>query len=84
VKPKSIRVGDATPKGYLLDDLTDAFGRYLATPAATSATTSKSLMNGSNAPPPRALDVADAESAETSWELADVADVALSDGEGAR
>jgi hypothetical protein len=84
VKPKSIRVGDSTPKGYLLDDLTDAFARYLATPAATSATTSKSLMNGANPPPPRALDVADAESAETSWEFADVADVALGDGEDAR
>jgi hypothetical protein len=84
VKPKSIRVGDSTPKGYLLDDLTDAFARYLATPAATSATTSKSLMNGSNAPPPRAVDVADAESAETSWEFADVADVALGDGEDVR
>lgn len=84
VKPRSIRVGDATPKGYLLDDLADAFARYLAAPAATSATTSKSLVNGSNAPPPHAFDVADAESAETPWEFADVADVALDGGGGAR
>ena len=41
-------VGDATPEGYLRDDLADAFGRYLAVPAATSATTSKSLVNASN------------------------------------
>ncbi len=81
VKPKSIRVGDATPKGYLLDDLRDAFARYLAAPAATSATTSKSFMNGSNASPPQRLDVADGESGETSWEIADVADVALGGNE---
>ena len=72
VKPKSIRVGDATPKGYLLDDLADAFARYLAAPAATSATTAKSFVNDSNAPPPQPLDVADAESEETPREIADV------------
>ena len=83
VKPKSIRVGDATPKGYLLDDLTDAFARYLVSPAATSATTSKSLVNASNEPPPRALAVADAETEETPWDYADVADVALDGDEGA-
>ena len=83
VKPKSIRVGDATPKGYLFDDLTDAFARYLAPPAATSATTSKTLVNGSNAPPPHGPDVADAETEETPWDYADVADVALDGDEAA-
>lgn len=81
--PKSIRIGDATPKGYLRDDLADAFARYLAAPAATSATTSKSLVNASIGPPPRALDVADAENEETSWDYADVADVALDSDEAA-
>jgi hypothetical protein len=84
VKPKSIRVGDATPKGYLLDDLTDAFARYLASPAATSATTSKSLVNGSNAPPPRVSDVADPEAEERPWNFADVADVAPDGDEAPR
>jgi putative DNA primase/helicase len=83
VKPKSIRIGDATPKGYLRDDLADVFARYLAVPAATSATSSKSLVNASNAPPPRALDVADAETEETPWDYADVADVALDGDEAA-
>ena len=83
VKPKSIRIGDATPKGYLRDDLADAFARYLAVPAATSATTSKSLVNASNDPPPRALDVAGAETNETPWDYADVADVALDGDEAA-
>jgi Protein of unknown function (DUF3631) len=32
IRPKSIRVGDGTPKGYTLDDLQDAFARYLAQP----------------------------------------------------
>jgi hypothetical protein len=81
VKPKSIRIGDATPKGYLRDDLADAFARYLAAPAATSATTSESLVNASNAPPPHALDVADAEPDKRPWEYADVADVAPDDRE---
>jgi hypothetical protein len=32
IKPKSIRVGDGTPKGYTLEDLQDAFARYLPEP----------------------------------------------------
>lgn len=39
---KSIRIGDATPKGYTKEDLWDAWSRYLGGPAnesATSATT---------------------------------------------
>ena len=78
-----VRVGVATPKGYLRDDLADAFARYLAVPAATSATTSKSLVNAANDPAPRTLDVADAETVETPWDYADVADVALDGDEAA-
>ena len=66
-----------------MDDLADAFARYLALPAATSATTSKSLVNAPNATPPRALDVADAETEETPRNYADVADVALDSDEAA-
>jgi hypothetical protein len=32
IKPKSIRLGDGTPKGYALGDLHDAFARYLPEP----------------------------------------------------
>jgi hypothetical protein len=81
VKPKSIRVGDATPKGYLRDDLADAFARYLAAPAATSATTSESLVNATNPPPPHDVAVAEAETDERPWDYGDVADVALDDRE---
>jgi putative DNA primase/helicase len=35
IKPGTIRVGNATPKGYLLADLSDAFGRYLPDPRIT-------------------------------------------------
>jgi hypothetical protein len=41
VRSKSIRVGDATPKGYTREDLYDAWGRYLGPSpngSATSAT----------------------------------------------
>src|SRR6185436_11582717 len=76
VKPKSIRIGAATPKGYLRDDLADAFARYLAAPAATSATTSESLVNVANLSPPHDMGVADVETGERPWDYADVADVA--------
>jgi len=33
---KTIRVGDATPKGYAVADFTDAFSRYLASESATT------------------------------------------------
>jgi hypothetical protein len=32
IKPKSIRLGDGTPKGYALEDLQDTFVRYLPGP----------------------------------------------------
>jgi len=31
VKPKGIRIGAGTPRGYRLADLSDAFSRYLPT-----------------------------------------------------
>jgi putative DNA primase/helicase len=35
IKPDSIRIGPATPKGYLLEWFEDAFRRYLPDPSAT-------------------------------------------------
>ena len=61
VPPRRTVTGDATPKGYLRDDLADAFARYLAAPAATSATTSESLVNAANPSPPHDVAVAEAE-----------------------
>jgi hypothetical protein len=61
--------------------LADAFARYLAAPAATSATTSESLANGANPSPPHDLGVAEAETDERPWDYADVADVAPDDRE---
>ena len=33
IKPNSIRIGDATPKGYMRKDFDDVFARYLPSPA---------------------------------------------------
>lgn len=33
ISPKTVRVGDATPRGYLREDFKDAFSRYLRHPA---------------------------------------------------
>ena len=36
IRPKTIRVGNATPKGYALDACQDAFQRYLSSPSPPS------------------------------------------------
>jgi putative DNA primase/helicase len=76
IKPGTIRVGDATPKGYLLSDLADAFGRYLPDGSATSATTSKLLDNQVEFDPPQAPLLAGFENGRNRLDFADVADVA--------
>ena len=38
VRPTTIRVGDATPKGYRREDLADAWSRYLPDTPETCAT----------------------------------------------
>jgi putative DNA primase/helicase len=76
IKPGTIRVGDATPKGYVLGDLVDAFGRYLPERSATSATTSKLLDKQVVLDPPQALSGNDHETGRNRLDFADVADVA--------
>jgi hypothetical protein len=76
IKPGTIRVGDATPKGYLLADLTDAFGRYLPNAAATPATTSNSLDNLAEFDPPHRTSADPVENGRNRLDFADVADVA--------
>jgi hypothetical protein len=68
IKPKSIRMGDGTPKGYALEDLHDAFARYLPEP--------QQAQQAQRAEPPsphRTGDVAD---------VADVADMSSMEASG--
>jgi putative DNA primase/helicase len=76
IKPGTIRVSDSTPKGYLLADLTDAFGRYLPEGSATSATTSNSLDKFVEFDPPQPTSGDPVEIARNPLDFADVADVA--------
>jgi putative DNA primase/helicase len=76
IKPGTIRVGDATPKGYVLGDLTDAFGRYLPDGPATSATSVNSLDNLVESDPPQATSSDAVENGRNRLDFADVADVA--------
>jgi putative DNA primase/helicase len=76
IKPGTIRVGDATPKGYLLADLTDAFARYLPDGSATSATASTSLDNFVESDPPHPTSGDPFENGRNRLDFADVADVA--------
>lgn len=77
IKPGTIRIGETTPKGYVLDDLSDAFDRYLpATGAATSATTSKLLDNLIEIDPPQGVPDEVDEIGRNRLDFADVADVA--------
>ncbi|WNM29529.1 DUF3631 domain-containing protein [Streptomyces sp. Li-HN-5-11] len=49
IRPRGIRVGSGTPKGYYADDLADAWARYCPPPpekSATSATSATSQVNG--------------------------------------
>jgi Protein of unknown function (DUF3631) len=43
IKPKVVRVGEATPRGYHREDLHDAWSRYLPPLSATSATSATPL-----------------------------------------
>jgi hypothetical protein len=55
IKPKSIRMGNGTPKGYALEDLHDAFARYL--PAEPQQ--AQRAQRAEPPPPHRTGDVAD-------------------------
>ncbi|MET8780226.1 DUF3631 domain-containing protein [Streptomyces sp. NPDC004589] len=49
IKPRGIRVGSTTPKGYYAEDLSDAWARYCPPPpgeSATSATSATPQVNG--------------------------------------
>lgn len=46
IKPKGIRVGSTTPKGYYAEDLTDAWNRYCRPNPQASATSATPQVNG--------------------------------------
>jgi hypothetical protein len=83
VKPRTIRVGNSTPKGYAKADLHDAWARYLPPPpdrSATSATSATSPINQAS----DVADVTDNPSFVADNDVADVADgVAQDDTEKA-
>jgi putative DNA primase/helicase len=81
IKPGTIRVGDATPKGYVLGDLADAFGRYLPDGSATSATASKLLDNQPEFHPPQPPFGEGHGNGRNRLDFADVADVAARSAE---
>jgi hypothetical protein len=73
VKPKVIRVGDQTPRGYRAEDLRDAWERYIpfSSPEAQQA------QQAQHATPSAT------ENPRNHGDVADVADVALVEGRGA-
>ena len=60
IKPKVIRIGDSTPRGYARESFHDAWQAYLAPPLAeTSATSATSETDGKNPSRFNAKNVAD-------------------------
>lgn len=69
IKSKDVRIGTTAKKGYDRADFEDAFGRYLAKPAATSATTlqpSNGAASSWNLSATRTCSVADTKALEPS------------------
>lgn len=82
VRPRTVRLGDATPKGYLRDQLEDAFQRYLAsdpTPSRHTATTRSGSGIAAKIDPQQDLRVAVAKSGANPHGKRDVAAVAAED-----
>ena len=78
VKPKAIRVGDATPRGYLASDFEEVFARYL-TPSEVQhpqqANNGAGLGDFSKRNTTRAVALhGEAANPHESWDVADVAD----------
>ena len=95
IKSKTIRVGEATPKGYASADFHDAWSRYLSSPdksatSATSATATQLQAVGVRKDVADVADVSDTVALDRCEKLnghnsvADVADVAQLAGDGQR
>jgi Protein of unknown function (DUF3631) len=73
VKPKVIRIGEGTHRGYLAEDLREQWRRYLSVPEkCVTSETSETRTNGETAERP--------ESRETAASVTDVTDVTLNLG----
>lgn len=59
IAPRTIRTGDNTPKGYLLEQFTDPFSRYLPLRSSTSPQTALGAGLRVICDPPQKADVAD-------------------------
>lgn len=60
IRPKTVRNGEDTPKGYDKDQFTDAFARYLKAPESTTPEKLLQHRNASSDPTSDATDIADA------------------------
>ena len=80
IKPKVIRVGDATPRGYTAEDLYDAWVTYLPPSpddtSATSATSETNDKNDSNSNGESVADDDDASATDPNTSATDPGDVA--------
>ena len=70
VKPRTVRIGEDTPKGYRAEDLRDAWARYLTPQEPQQAQQAQHSIDTQR------------ETARKHWDVADVADVALVTGPG--
>lgn len=86
IRPKVVRIGDATPRGYARSDLLESWRRYLPSDGETAATSETSQVSGvadvagvsypqQQAWPPTSETAATSETPLT-WEVAEVAGVA--------
>ena len=82
LRPRVVRIGHATPRGYLRDEFIDAWERYVDAPpseqdlSATSATSPAQSQKSPISHPQHGRDVADGGSGEIPLYERDVADVA--------
>lgn len=82
IRPRQIRIGDETRKGYRLQDLDDAFERYVTPPIRNNRNNpckSKDSSGSTSETPP--MDVSDDDPAETPGNMRDVSDVSDQDRE---
>ena len=73
VKSKTVRIGDATPRGYTAADLDDAWRRYLPHSSSAESATSATSATSTEKPTENVSDVADGAS-NVADDVADVAD----------
>lgn len=73
IKPKVIRIGESTPRGYARADLVDVWARYLPSPAASATSATSATPEAI----PTTAEQSRSDSSRKNTAVADVADVAL-------